>query len=132
MQPEQCPCHSAKIFSKCCQPFLSTAANPRTVTQLMRSRYSAYALGGYGDYLFNTWHPASRGALQPKDLELRTVNWTKLEVLRAEQSGNAGSVEFIAHFTQEDGSAGVHHELSTFVREKGHWLYHQGHEIEES
>ena len=130
MNSELCPCQSAKTHQKCCQPFLSGKAKARTVTQLMRSRYSAYALGGHGEYLLQTWHPDSRGTLQALDLDLRTTNWTKLEVLQAQQSGNTGSVEFVAHFSQADGSQGIHHELSNFVREKGHWLYIDGHEIE--
>lgn len=127
-----CPCHSAKNFSKCCQPFLTGQLKARTVTQLMRSRYSAYALGGHGDYLYRTWHPVGRGALQPEDLAVSTVRWTQLEVAQAQQSGNIGSVEFIARFSQADGSTGSHHEISTFVREKGHWLYRDGNEIEDS
>ncbi len=132
MNPAQCPCHSAKTYAKCCQAFHSGKAKARTVTQLMRSRYSAYALGGHGDYLYRTWHPDSRGMLQAQDLDLSTLRWIHLEVLRAQQSGEAGSVEFIARFVQEDGSEGVHHERSTFVREKGHWLYEQGQEFEDS
>jgi len=98
----------------------------------MRSRYSAYALGGHGDYLYRTWHSSSRGALQAIDLDLSTVAWIHLEVLQAQQSTNRGSVEFIARFSQDSDSEGIHHELSSFVREKGHWLYHEGHEIEDS
>lgn len=131
MNSELCPCHSAKTYSKCCQPYLSGHAKARTVKQLMRSRYSAYALGGYGDYLFRTWHPESRGSLQPKDLDLNTTNWTNLEVLQSQQIGNKGRVEFIARFANEDGSEGIHHELSTFVREMGHWLYLDGKELED-
>lgn len=132
MNSRLCPCHSSKLFSKCCQPFLSAALKARTVTQLMRSRYSAYALGGYGDYLYQTWHPDGRGALLPIDLDLSTVRWTHLEVLQAQQSGNTGSVEFIARFSQADGGAGTHHEVSAFVRVSGQWLYRDGHEIDGS
>ena len=126
-----CPCHSSKTFAKCCQPFLSGQAKARTVTQLMRSRYCAFALGEHGDYLYRTWHPASRGTLQPVDLDLRTVNWTNLEVLQSQQSANAGSVEFKALFSQQDGSTGSHHEISTFIRDKGLWLYRDGQQIED-
>lgn len=132
MNSPLCPCQSAKLFSKCCQPFLSGSLKARTVTQLMRSRYTAYALGGHGDYLYRTWHPASRGTLQPIDLDSGTLNWTGLKVLKAQQSGNVGSVEFIARFSQEDDNAGTLHELSTFTRERGQWLYHLGQQIEDA
>lgn len=126
MSLRQCPCNSDKPFAKCCQPFISGQAKARTVTQLMRSRYCAFALGGYGDYLFKTWHPESRGTLNADDLAHNSVTWTKLQIVQAQQHGDTGEVEFIAHFSQEDGTDGVHHERSTFVREKGQWLYLEG------
>ena len=48
-----CACGSGKLFSNCCSPFLSGKALPKTVKQLMRSRYAAFALSGYGQYLLN-------------------------------------------------------------------------------
>ncbi|OGT73073.1 MAG: hypothetical protein A3H44_11430 [Gammaproteobacteria bacterium RIFCSPLOWO2_02_FULL_57_10] len=121
-----CPCHSAKPYGKCCEPYLTGSAKPRTVTQLMRSRYSAFAMGGCGDYLYHTWHPAERGTLTAEDLSVPTVEWVHLRIVDSEQKGDTGHVEFIATFLQEDGSAGTHHEKSLFVRERGQWLYHSG------
>ncbi len=126
MSPALCPCHSTKPFSKCCQPLLNGQMKARTVTQLMRSRYCAYALGGYGDYLYRTWLPRSRGRLTAEDLDHASVAWTRLHVLDSRQQGNTGEVEFIANFIEDDGSEGVHHERSTFIREQGHWLYCEG------
>lgn len=126
MNSRLCPCQSVKPFAQCCQVFLSEKKKARTVTQLMRSRYCAFALGGYGDYLFKTWHPSGRGSLSADDLAHRDVQWTNLEIIHSYQNGNTGEVEFIAHFANEDGSQSVHHERSTFVREKGQWLYVAG------
>lgn len=92
----------------------------------MRSRYSAYALGGFGDYLYRTWHPHSRGALQAEDLDADTLEWTGLQIVASQQHGDEGWVEFIAHFRQEDGSQSIHHEHSRFLREKGQWRYYEG------
>jgi SEC-C motif-containing protein len=100
-----------------------------TPEALMRSRYSAYALvQGRGmaepsllEYLLETWHPATA----PGDLELGPLNWTGLDVLHREASGDGAVVEFVAHH-KVDGRAGRLHEVSRFVREAGVWLYVDG------
>jgi SEC-C motif-containing protein len=92
----------------------------------MRSRYCAFALGEYGDYLFRTWHPAGRGNLSPTDLAEKNLNWNGLEIVDSAQSGDSGTVEFVAHFEDHNGQHGIHHEISRFVREAGQWLYFDG------
>lgn len=95
----------------------------------MRSRYSAYALAqgrgvappGMLEYLMQTWHPSTA----PGDLELGPMNWSGLEILHHETSGDAGVVEFRAHH-KVNGRAGQLHEVSRFVREGGAWLYVDG------
>ncbi|MDX2463868.1 MAG: YchJ family metal-binding protein, partial [Porticoccus sp.] len=63
-----CICNRKKSFDKCCGRFLSGGLYAKTPEQLMRSRYSAYALGGYGDYLLATWFSATSAGLNAKDL----------------------------------------------------------------
>ena len=48
-----CPCTSKKPYDRCCGPFHGGTAAPETAEQLMRSRFSAYALGKV-DYLIAT------------------------------------------------------------------------------
>ena len=48
---EKCVCCSGKQSADCCGLLLTQEKNAKTPSSLMRSRYSAYALGGYGDYL---------------------------------------------------------------------------------
>lgn len=126
MTIRDCPCHSGKPFQRCCGPFLSGKDKARTVTQLMRSRYSAFALGGCGQYLYDTWHPDYRGALRPEDLNVRELDWLNLNVIDAQQRGDHGMVEFLASFREADGTEGSHHERSRFLREKGRWRYLEG------
>lgn len=95
----------------------------------MRSRYSAYALAqgrapcppAIVDYLLQTWHPSTA----PGELELGPLNWTGLEIVLAQASGDAGVVEFVAHH-KVNGRAGKLHEMSRFVREGGAWRYVDG------
>ena len=91
----------------------------------MRSRYSAYVVGLI-DYLLATWHPSTA----PGELELAPVKWVRLEVLRAEQGGDAGIVEFIAH-CKVNGRAQRMHETSRFVRQEGLWYYIDGMAIDD-
>jgi SEC-C motif domain protein len=95
-----------------------------TAEQLMRSRYSAFAVGNAG-YLLATWHSTTR----PRTLELEPgVRWTRLDVVAT--TGGAllaaeGTVEFVAHHVV-DGARSAQHETSRFVREDGQWRYLDG------
>jgi SEC-C motif-containing protein len=91
-----------------------------TPEALMRSRYSAYVLGLI-DYLLATWHAST----SPGELELPPLKWLALEVRHAEQSGEAGVVEFVAR-CRDGGRAQRLHEISRFVREAGRWYYIDG------
>ena len=89
----------------------------------MRSRYSAYALGDHGDYLLRTWFPATAQNLTAVELSRRACDWFKLDVLYKSQTGDAGIVEFKAHFRDAAGEANVLHEKSVFARVGGKWFY---------
>lgn len=89
----------------------------------MRSRYVAYALGGCGDYLLATWHPASAQGLSAPMLSAKGPRWCQLEVLAKSQHGDEGMVEFNAWYEDENGERTVLHERSIFSRVAGRWLY---------
>jgi SEC-C motif-containing protein len=116
----RCPCGSLLPYPDCCGPLHDGIARAGTAEQLMRSRYSAFAVGD-ADYLLATWHPSTR----PRRLRLDpALRWTGLEVLAT--TGGAllaaeGTVEFRARST-----AGSQHERSRFVREDGRWFYLDG------
>ena len=131
-----CPCRAREAtpvrYGDCCGRWhdgLLRGEHAPTPEALMRSRYSAYALvQGRGTalrsflgYLMKTWHPSTA----PGDLELGPMNWTGLDVLHQEASGDAGVVEFVAHH-KVNGRTGKLHEVSRFVREAGAWLYVDG------
>lgn len=120
---QHCPCGSEKSFEQCCGRYLQAGQNPKTPEQLMRSRYSAYALGGYGRYLLESWLPVTAPDLTEVALSQREVNWQKLEVISKSQKGDDGTVEFNAQFLNRDGESEVMHEKSVFKRIAGRWLY---------
>lgn len=113
-----CPCGTGRAYVQCCQPFHDGAQHAPTAEALMRSRYTAFALGK-ADYLVRSWHPSTR----PGTVQTGGVTWVRLEVLSA--SGGLfeteGVVEFRAHH-----EAGVMAERSRFVREDGRWYYLDG------
>ena len=122
--PDFCICCSNKPFSKCCGRFLSGEQSAKTPEQLMRSRYSAYALGNYSEYLLSTWFSATSAGLTRESLSEKSVEWVKLEVLSKSQIGHKGSVEFNAHFHEdESNNIQVMHEVSVFQRSSGQWFY---------
>jgi len=73
-----CPCCSGKRLTQCCGPLLAGQQHARTVKQLMRSRFSAFALGGHGDYLLASWHPSTRPDIDAQTLGQRDTHWIRL------------------------------------------------------
>lgn len=118
-----CPCGSGTAYGACCGP-LHDGAPAATAEALMRSRYTAYALGRT-DHVFRTWHPRTR----PDDVAPDPgVTWTGLEVLATEAGGPddaSGVVEFRARF-RSGGGPQVLHERSRFERRGGGWVYVDG------
>ncbi len=135
---QHCPCGSQRYFNACCGPLLyangsnaqERAARPRATSaeQLMRSRYSAFALG-LGDYLLNTTHPSKRHGLNAQDLSEQacTTQWLGLSLHHSRGTGleAEGEVSFTARF-MEKGCSGALHETSRFLQEEGHWYYLDG------
>ncbi len=111
-------------YADCCGRYLDDDEIAPTAEALMRSRYSAYALGRE-DYLLETWHRSTR----PASLALASQplrKWLGLEVRRHEQiEPNDAVVEFVARY-KVDGRAHRLHEISRFVREAGQWFYTDG------
>jgi SEC-C motif-containing protein len=120
MEGLACPCGLGDDYDSCCGRLHAGAPAP-TAESLMRSRYSAFAVGDAG-YLLRSWHPSSR----PETLELDpALRWTRLAVLETQAGGlfdATGTVRFRAVYVQE-GQRGVLAETSRFIRQDGLWTY---------
>ena len=118
----RCPCGGGD-YATCCRPFHEGAPAP-TAEALMRSRYSAFALG-LGPHLRDTWSTATR----PADLDLDDgLEWRRLQIVDTVRGGaddDEGVVEFRAAHRSAEG-AGVLHERSRFARQDGRWVYVDG------
>jgi len=120
ISPTACPCGSGRLLAQCCGRHHAGEPAP-TPEALMRSRYSAFALG-LTDYLLATWHPSTRPAQLPAD---DATEWKRLEVLDSGEEGDRGRVHFRATF-REGGRWALLEEHSRFVHEDGQWLYLDG------
>jgi SEC-C motif domain protein len=120
----RCPCQSGESYAACCGPLHRGEAHAPTAERLMRSRYSAFAVGDSA-YLIETWHPSTR----PESLELDPgMRWFSLEILSRTAGGmldSNGVVEFRARY-RLDGEVGEQRETSRFVRENRRWFYVDG------
>jgi len=121
----RCPCLTGLPYGECCGPLHRGERSAPTAEALMRSRYSAFA-AGEADYLRATWHPSTR----PGSLELEPGRrWRRLDILGTRAGGpfdDAGEVEFVAFFADDDGTRGQLAERSRFVRDAGTWFYVDG------
>jgi SEC-C motif domain protein len=133
----RCPCLSGNPYGECCGPLHAGATAP-TAERLMRSRFSAFALG-LPEYLLTTWHPRTRPATLELDASQR---WTRLDIVATTAGGpfdTAGTVSFVAYWRSTAGSgasgsesgasassSGSMSEVSSFVRESGRWFYVDG------
>jgi len=112
---------SGNSYFECCGRFHRGEAFAPTAEALMRSRYSAFAVGE-SHYLLATWHPLTC----PESLELDAdVRWLRLEIERITQGGPfdlEGVVEFTA-YSRCGGTSSQQHEVSRFVRLGRRWMY---------
>ncbi|CAM5743623.1 YchJ family metal-binding protein [Mycolicibacterium aubagnense] len=112
-------------YAACCGPLHRGERPAATALALMRSRFTAFALGEV-DYLLATWHPTTR----PADLDLDAdVVWRRLQIVDTEAGGEddaTGVVQFRAQYVRAGGRH-ILHERSRFARSRdGRWLYVDG------
>ncbi|MDP2314787.1 MAG: YchJ family metal-binding protein [Pseudomonadota bacterium] len=129
-----CPCGSLRKAKGCCLPVL-LGAPPPSPEALMRSRYTAYAVGDTA-HLIRTTHPASphrQADVRAWAEELRqycaAVRFVGLTVHAASEEGDTGRVRFYARMTL-DGRDVSFGEDSRFSRVDGRWTYVDGERIE--
>ena len=98
---------------------------------LMRSRYSAYALG-LADYIMETTHPQHPEYSDDRerwksDIEIfcKHTRFDRLKINDFEDGEDSASVSFTAYLRQADQDA-TFSETSLFVKENGRWFYKSG------
>lgn len=125
-----CPCCSSKSYADCCKKF-HDGATCENALQLMRSRYSAYALKK-SSYIIKTTHPKSSHF--QKDIKkwekeiLSFCNNTvfqKLDILEFIDGDEKAYVTFRAHLSQNKKDVSFT-EKSLFEKILDVWFYKEG------
>jgi SEC-C motif-containing protein len=118
-----CFCGASVSFENCCEPYIKRIKNAPTAETLMRSRYSAFAIGA-ADYLLNTSHSSKRKLHNKSEiLAWSQLNqWLRLEILAVTET----TVTFNAYYLDGNLKAQIHYEHSTFKLENGKWFYVDG------
>ncbi len=128
----KCPCSSGQDYAVCCEPILTQEVNAKTAEQLMRSRYSAYALG-HVDWIVDSQSPDGRAFVDRQATEQwsKRATWHRLEVLSTQGGGEddtEGFVDFKAYYTIA-GEDITHHEVASFRKEADTWFFVDGIEV---
>lgn len=96
----------------------------------MRARYTAFVTNQIGDFLKDTLAEEKRAEFDLREVELsaRDAEGLGFEVRAVEGGGegdDTGTIEYVARFRIR-GQMQAHHELATFRRVQGRWLYVDG------
>jgi len=127
-----CPCESGKKYKKCCRPYHMGMTVP-SPEALMRSRYTAYAIG-HMRYIMNTTHPQSEWHQNNSESWLKELtrlthenNYLGLTISETTFSddGTVGWVTFTAKITQ-NGEDISFTEKSRFEKHNNQWMYLSG------
>ncbi|MDO8953664.1 MAG: YchJ family metal-binding protein [Gammaproteobacteria bacterium] len=111
---------------KCCKPFITGKAYPKTAEQLMRSRYTAYTRANV-NYIADTMTGKAAEGFNKVDAKqwALAAKWLGLKVIRSEAGGEndeTGLVEFIATYKLNAKRETIS-ETSIFQKMAGKWLY---------
>jgi len=124
-----CPCSSGLDYEKCCGPLHRGTRVARTAAELMRARYSAYALGEL-DFLVESTHPSNRKEIDRNAMRAwsRESTWNGLEILGTDggaEDDDLGHVEFKVRYSR-DAEEHEHHEIAEFRKHDGAWRFVDG------
>lgn len=130
MTQQKCPCKSGDLYEACCKRF-HKGNFPENALQLMRARYSAYALN-LPEYIIQTTHPASPQYEEDQSLWKKKLSdfstkaeFRNLKILSFQEKGAVATVTFVAEIFQKDDDF-TFTEKSYFEKFRGHWLYRSG------
>lgn len=124
-----CYCGNGANYENCCQPLHKKQKVAQSPVELMRSRYSAFCTKDI-PYLIETTDPQARGHIDEESYRewAEMADFKKLEVLKYDDLGNKGHVEFKAWYDIK-GKELLHHEYSKFRKQSGVWYYREGKDL---
>ena len=118
---QPCFCGSNYDFSSCCQLYINKEVQVQTAEQLMRSRFSAYAIGN-AQYIYDTYAESSQAAQSVKDIDdwSNSCVWIALKIHPITDSLNKASEQFVefSAFYITDNTLCELREKSRFILEE--------------
>ncbi len=122
-----CPCCSGQEYADCCEPFISGTAAAETAEQLLRSRYSAHAVGAV-DYIIATNHADTRDSIDRDATEKWAAEstWIGLDIKQVSGGSSKDTqaqIEFVATYRDGRDRTQKHHELALFEQTDGAWFF---------
>ncbi len=121
-----CPCGSRVKYKKCCAIY-HKGALPKTALELMKSRYTAYAVGD-ASYIIKTTHPNNPDYSEDRkawkesiELFSKETEFLGLEIVEFIEADEEAFVTFKAKL-----SSGDMEEKSRFLKVNGRWFYESG------
>ena len=83
---DNCPCASGKTYGECCGPIISGERAAATASELMRARYSAYAVGDV-KFLYNSSGPEVQAEFDEKTTRewSKSATWQGMEIIETER-----------------------------------------------
>lgn len=121
-----CFCGSQQLYADCCEPFHLKAKQPQTPEQLMRARYSAYAVknAAFVRESYAKEKQAENSLSEIKDFAT-SCRFINLTVLDSGYNDETGFVKFKAHYFYQDLYCELA-EHSKFIKEDEQWRYLDG------
>jgi len=121
---DKCPCGSGLKYKKCCKTYHDGRV-PKDALLLMRSRYSAYALGECR-YIIKTTHESTRDE-DIKSIKTFSKNTTfqNLKIIEFIDGEKEAYVTFRATLLS-DGNDSSFSEKSRFLKKNDRWYYVDG------
>ena len=125
-----CPCGSEKKYKKCCKLF-HDGKTPNTALELMKSRYSAYAVGD-SKYIMKTTHKNNNDFTPDSKLWEENINgfikdtqFKSLEIIEFIDGLEIAFVTFKANIDINNNDSSFT-EKSKFVKQDNKWVYLSG------
>ena len=131
-----CPCGSTKKYKKCCKIFHDKIEIPKTALQLMKSRYSGFAVSNVNYIISTTYekNPEFTNDLKCWEKDIldfcRYTKFERLEILESLEGDKESFVTFKAVLFQDKNDISFI-EKSRFLKVEEKWLYVDGQFIDE-
>lgn len=125
----KCICQSGRDYNQCCEPYIEGSMHPATAELLMRSRYTAYAMGNI-KYIKDTLALETRKGFDEKSAKTWATDseWLGLKIISSKngkENDSKGTVEFNATYRAQ-GKVVEHHEVSQFRKDNDRWYFVDG------